>query len=415
MCRRAADRTVKGMDGSSTPDPAPRGRSLAGLFREVSPMQWLVDVVLGIAFVALSLITVRTMGGASLAAMYITVILLTAALMLSRVSPPLALAVAWIGALWQVGTEQQPAPANVAIFVVLFATAAYGSRLVYWTGFVSAFVGAAVIAGYLVVIPQIWQGAGWSLSESATTAVLTFTAALFALLLSWTAGALFRSVLRGRETRRAQRAAEDRASAEEERGRIARDMHDVVAHSLAVVIAQADGARYAAAADPDAATAALATISQTSRAALADVRLLLTQLRHRQSEGPQPTLADLEQLYAQVRAAGVDLRVDVDPTPPGAPPAAVQLAVYRILQEALTNALRHGDSGPVDVGLAWLPDRVELLVRNRVRAEPRSSEPGGHGVIGMRERAQLAGGSLDAGPEADAWVVRAMIPIGAVA
>ena len=153
-------------------------------------------------------------------------------------------------------------------------------------------------------------------------------AAGFALLLSWTVGALVRTAVRAQENREAQRRAEADAAAEQERVRIARDMHDVVAHSLAVVIAQADGARYAAGADPaaagsSAAIEALGTISTTARAALADVRLLLTQLRHPQPEGPQPRLADLEELYAQVRAAGVELRVDVDPAPSREPPAAV--------------------------------------------------------------------------------------------
>jgi signal transduction histidine kinase len=203
--------------------------------------------------------------------------------------------------------------------------------------------------------------------------------------------------------------AESEAASEQERVRIARDMHDVVAHSLAVVIAQADGARYAAATDPRAATGALETISTTARAALADVRLLLTQLRHSQGEGPQPTLADLDALYAQVRAAGVDLRVTVDPMPRADPPAAIQLAVYRILQEALTNALRHGGS-PVEVTSSWYPDRVELHVRNPLGA---GTEPGsGHGIIGMRERAQLAGGTLSAEVDDSAFAVRATLPIG---
>jgi signal transduction histidine kinase len=240
-----------------------------------------------------------------------------------------------------------------------------------------------------------------------------YIAATFALMLSWTAGALVRTAIRARENRLAQQRAEADAIAEQERVRIARDMHDVVAHSLAVVIAQADGARYAAKADPDAATAALGTISTTARSALADVRLLLTQLRHSQADGPQPTLADLEELYAQVRAAGLELRVDVDPAPVAAPPAALQLAVYRILQEALTNALRHG-TGPVDVRLSWHPDRVDLAVRNPLAATvPADAPPGGrHGLIGMRERAQLVGGSLEAGEEAGAFIVRARLPIG---
>jgi signal transduction histidine kinase len=103
----------------------------------------------------------------------------------------------------------------------------------------------------------------------------------------------------------------------------------------------------------------------------------------------------------------VDLRVTVDPMPPADPPAAIQLAVFRILQEALTNALRHGGS-PVEVILSWHAERVELLVRNPLGP---GAEPGsGHGVIGMRERAQLAGGVLEAGEDAGSFVVRATVP-----
>jgi signal transduction histidine kinase len=248
-----------------------------------------------------------------------------------------------------------------------------------------------------------------------------FFAAALALLLAWVTGALARTALRAQETRRAQQRAESDAAAEQERARIARDMHDVVAHSLAVVIAQADGARYASATDPAVATGALETISTTARAALADVRMLLTQLRHRQVEGPQPTLADVEQLYAQVRGAGVELRVDVDPAPPADVPAGVQLAVYRILQEALTNALRHGEPGPVDVGLAWHRDRVVVQVRNPAGETRDTDSPPaelrGHGLIGMRERAQLVGGRLDAGPAGGLFTVQAELPVraGAVA
>nr|WP_208382478.1 histidine kinase [Microbacterium ulmi] len=340
----------------------------------------------------------------------LVVVLFSAALGVRRLSPGLALTVAWAGALVQMAMLRPPSITDLAIFGVLYVTAAYGSRLVFWLGFASAVVGAGVIALYVFVT----GGIGRSLSlQSLSLVAAILVASLFALLLSWTTGALVRTALRARENRSAQRQAEAETIAEQERTRIARDMHDVVAHSLAVVIAQADGARYAAASDPAAATEALGTISSTARSALADVRLLLTQLRHSQADGPQPTLADLEQLYAQVRAAGVDLRVDVDPAPLGEPPAAAQLAVYRILQEALTNALRHGDGGPVDVSLAWRPGRVELAVRNRAADGERAiSGERGHGLIGMRERAQLAGGRLDAGHEGDRFVVRAAIPLG---
>ncbi|MFK4836732.1 sensor histidine kinase [Microbacterium sp. ZW T2_14] len=342
----------------------------------------------------------------------------SAALAVRRLSPALALGLAWLGAVVQIGLGRPPSFSDLAIFAVLYATAAYGVRLVYWAGFASAIVGALVITVYLFVGP-VFAGGGLSW-ETLPLALVVLVAAAFALGLAWTIGALVRTAVRARENREAQQRAEAETVAEQERVRIARDMHDVVAHSLAVVIAQADGARYAAAADPAVATDALATISSTARSALADVRLLLGQLRHQQGDGPQPTIADLEELYAQVRAAGVELRVDVDPAPhrtsaSGEPPAAVQLAVYRILQEALTNALRHGaPGGPVDVRLAWLPDRVELDVSNPMLP---GTPPGrfGHGLIGMRERAQLAGGRLDAAHEFGAFTVRAHIPIGDLA
>ncbi|MFB8145885.1 sensor histidine kinase [Microbacterium sp. NPDC056003] len=401
------------------------------MFRSLKPYQLLVDVVVAGLFAAIALpLEIQytdPLNGFSfgLLSAVVMTLLLAAALAVRRLSPGIALGVAWLAAIAQMSFGRPPGVADVAIFAVLYATAAYGTQRVFWLGFASSFLGAVVITVYLAIGPYFGSGSGvtWS---TIPIALAVLVAAGFALLLSWTVGALVRTSLRARENRRAQERAEAEAVVEQERVRIARDMHDVVAHSLAVVIAQADGALYAIASaastageagvsrpsDPSVATATLATISTTARTALADVRLLLTQLRHSQADGPQPTLADLEALYAQVRAAGVDLRVDVDPAPSGEPPTGVQLAVYRILQEALTNALRHGDGGTVDVRLAWHPARVELEVGNGV-AEPAAPPAAGHGVIGMRERAQLVGGSLAATAEGARFVVRASLPIGA--
>ncbi|WP_457100443.1 sensor histidine kinase [Microbacterium sp. P5_E9] len=393
------------------------------MFRPLRTPQLVVDVALAglfaLVIAPLELQLGRAVDFNALSTVLVT-LLMAGALAVRRLSPGIALAAAWAGAIVQMGFGRGPSIVDLAIFAVLYATAAYGSRLVFWLGFASAIVGAGVITVY--VFGGSMALGGMSLS-SITTALAVLVAALFALLLSWTVGALMRTALRARENRAAKELAEADAVAEQERVRIARDMHDVVAHSLAVVIAQADGARYALAAadsagssresDP-AASAALETISSTARAALADVRLLLTQLRHSQGDGPQPTIADLEALYAHVRAAGVQLRVDVDPAPPGTPPASVQLAVYRILQEALTNALRHGGGAPVSVRLRWLADRVELEVRNPLPVVSGGAAPGaggGHGLIGMRERAQLTGGRLDAGAEAGEFIVRATLPI----
>lgn len=335
---------------------------------------------------------------------------LTAALAMRRLQPGIALVLAWVGAFVQMGFGRQPSPTDLAIFAVLYTTAAYGSRRVFWWGFGSGLAGAAIVPLYLV---------GRGLSEPLTVndwfaAGALLLASGFALMLAWVSGALVRTALRAAANSRAQRAAEAETIAEQQRVRIARDMHDVVAHSLAVVIAQADGARYAAGADPAVASEALATISTTARSALTDVRLLLGQLRHSQGEGPQPTLADLDQLFDRVRAAGVELDVRIDPTPPGEPPAAVQLAVYRIMQEALTNALRHGVDPRVRVRLGWFAERVELSVRNARSTSTSGSTAagGGHGLIGMRERAQLVGGRLTAGPEYGEFVVQATLPIG---
>lgn len=377
------------------------------MFRTLRPSQIVVDLVLA-GLYALLLVPIEissgspTSGGA-VGAVGAT-LGFTVALAIRRLSPGYALVLAWLAAILQMATLNGPRPSDVAIFAVLYVTAAYGSRAVFWAGFASTILGAVVITVYLFVALN-----GLTL-ESLPVALAILVAAGFALGLAWVTGALVRVALRGAEARRARAAAEAEAATEQERVRIARDMHDVVAHSLAVVIAQADGARYAAASDPGAATAALATISATARSALGDVRLLLTQLRHSQGDGPQPSLTDVEGLYAQVRAAGVDLRVDVDPAPTAEPPASVQLAAYRILQEALTNALRHGRGGAVTVALAWRPDHVEVVVQNPADAAA-APAPGGHGLIGMRERAQLAGGTLDAGPDAGSWRVRAVLPL----
>lgn len=389
------------------------------MFRSLKTYQLVVDVVVAGFFALIAMFVEIQLAqgfggdfGVALLSSVLVTLLLAGALAVRRLAPGLSLGLAWAAAILQMSFGRPPSPVDVAIFAVLYATAAYGTQLVFWLGFASSFVGALVITVYLVLGPYF--GSGGVTWTSIPIALAVLVAAGFALLLAWTVGALVRTAVRAGENRRAQVRAEAEAVAEGERVRIARDMHDVVAHSLAVVIAQADGARYAAAADPAVATAALGTISTTARSALADVRLLLAQLRHSQGDGPQPTLADLEALYAQVRAAGVDLRIDVDPAPAGELPAGVQLAVYRILQEALTNALRHGDGGAVDVRLGWLPDHVRVEVENPVAAAGAPAAPG-HGVIGMRERAQLAGGSLTASSEDGRFVVRGTLPIGAPA
>ncbi|GAA4416348.1 histidine kinase [Georgenia halophila] len=205
-----------------------------------------------------------------------------------------------------------------------------------------------------------------------------------------------------------------------ERTRIAREMHDVVAHSLSVVIAQADGGRYAARTDPAAAERTLSTISTMGRDALADMRRILGVLRADPGgEGvaptsPEPQLdgADLETLVAQVRDAGLAVSLvrtgEARPLPPG-----VGVGAYRIVQEALTNVLKHGGPGArVTVLQQWLPDRLVMQVEDDGRGAAASSDGQGQGIMGMRERAELFGGNLTAGPRAGGgFRVRAEIPL----
>lgn len=335
----------------------------------------------------------------------------------------LSLGLAWLTCILEMALGTWPAVvANLLVLVVLASTGASASRLVRRLGFASAPVGAGLATGYTVLGPD-WSSDRYTSSASGLAQWgLVFVALAAVFLLAWTTGFVSRVLAKGREERAAAAEAEREFAAEAERSRIARDMHDVVAHSLAVVIAQADGARYLREQDPEAVDAALTAIAATARAALGDVRELLAQLRHDQGTAPQPELVELDRLYAQFRSAGLELVVHET----GAPLAlrsSSQLAVFRIVQESLTNALRHGDTATqVKVRFDWSPDALELTVLNALRPVAVGGHDaavvgasGGHGVAGMTERAALAGGRLEAAAVGDSFVVRAWLPARAEA
>jgi signal transduction histidine kinase len=195
--------------------------------------------------------------------------------------------------------------------------------------------------------------------------------------------------------------------AAQERARIARELHDVVAHSLAVMVAQADGGRYAAPEDPGAASRALAQIAETGRDALAQMRRLLGVLRAGE-EG-----ADLPGLVRRLATAGLPVELEVEGPARELPPE-VQLCIHRVAQEALTNVLKHADSPRrVKVVLRHLSTEVELTVRDDGRGIA-AGDGQGHGLAGMRERVALHRGTLHAGPRADGgYEVRARLPVRA--
>ncbi|HEX8123676.1 MAG TPA: sensor histidine kinase [Solirubrobacteraceae bacterium] len=226
------------------------------------------------------------------------------------------------------------------------------------------------------------------------------------------AAELHEAAVRADEEREAQAA---RAVADERR-RIAREMHDVVAHSVSVMVVQAGGARRILERDPERAVEAARLIERTGRAALLEMRRLLGVLGSAEEPAamaPQPRIEEIRSLVARAEAAGlpVTLRVDGDPRPL---PAGAEAAVYRVVQEALTNALKHAGSAPTEVSLRWDDECLEVVIADR--GASRSAGPelpsGGHGIVGMRERVRVYGGSLSALPVPEGgFVVRARIPL----
>jgi signal transduction histidine kinase len=351
----------------------------------------------------------------------VTVVGMTAALALRRLSPGLALAVAWVFAVFEMATLQVPDVSNAFIAGVMYTTSAYGSRRVRLAGLVSAILGSVAAAAYMGFDDYrnrlTYETTSTSVPESLQVTLSFFAVVLLLLLLPWLAGLVVRTRRSASMSREAQLLAErdaaraDRAVAvEQERVRIARDMHDIVAHSLAVVIAQSDGARYALKADPAVADQALSTISATARRALGDVRELLGALRHEQGTAPTPEIDDIDRLVDEMRQLGLDVRVEREGDPAGLP-TTTQLAVYRIVQESLTNAYKHGEPGsPVRAALTYRPDTVEIAVVNR-RADDGVRGPGtGHGLVGMRERAVMTGGTMTAGARGDDFAVAVRMP-----
>jgi len=395
---------------------ADRTRTVKGMFRHLRPGRLAFDIAAPSALFLLCLFPFAMSG----IGWVLVLFGMCAALVFRRLAPGIALGIAWVTAIIQMATGQMPNPANLAILAILYATAAYGTPIVRWLGLASVPLGAFAITFYVVVLPYLTPATSYLFNPWIPTfqvdGLLRYGAAVFFVTLigfglAWTLGLLVRTAIRGRESRREAVVAQQEVAAEQERTRIARDMHDVVAHSLAVVVAQADGARYLGTKDPAATEQALATIASTARDALSDVRVLLAQLRYSQVDGPQPTLVDLDRLVEQLHAAGLTVAQETsgDPLTLG---TAQQLAVYRIVQESLTNALRHADvSQEVVVRFAWTPHGLELTVTSSL-AEDRPKAPygPGHGIAGMTERALLVGGWLTAVPDDDRFIVRAWLP-----
>jgi signal transduction histidine kinase len=211
---------------------------------------------------------------------------------------------------------------------------------------------------------------------------------------------------------RAERTREEEARrrVDAERLRIAREVHDTVAHAIAVINVQAGVTAHVLDRRPEQASETLRTIERTSARALGELRATLGMLRD-QGGGPPPGLAQVEELAGLAREAGLEVEVELPP-PPAELLGEVDQAAYRIVQESITNAIRHAGPARVRVSVAWAPGELELLVVDDGRGPCVGDNGGGRGIVGMRERATLLGGELSAGagPEGG-FQVRARLPL----
>lgn len=306
-------------------------------------------------------------------------------------------------------------PIDLAIFLALYSVTVHGPR---WAERV------ALIGGLIGALLAVLAGRG-NVSRLTDLVALLFACGVGAALvvLAWGAGLLRRSQAERRDTlrERAERLERERnqqawLAAAAERTRIAREMHDVIAHSLSIIIAQADGGRYAASSDPAAAGLALETIAETGRAALSDTRRILGILRDDETShalAPAPSSEELDSLFAHIRRAGVPVSQVEMGKPVGLPPGT-SAALYRIVQESLTNVLKHG--GPdvlATVMIEWKPGTIRVVVSDNGRGAASLSDGRGNGLIGMRERAAMLGGALTAGPgPSGGFRVEASLPTG---
>jgi signal transduction histidine kinase len=267
---------------------------------------------------------------------------------------------------------------------------------------------ATIVLGYLAQ-----RGAAEIPNQASTTIVLATLVIAYGYLIG-TRRRLWRELVEGRQREQEQQA---RSSLLEERARIARELHDVVAHHMSVIAVRAETAPYRIPDLPEAVKDDMAETSAIAREALTEMRRLLGVLRSADNGAalaPQPGMDRLEGLVAAVRGAGlaVELRVE------GAQrrlPAGVELSAYRIMQEALSNALRHAPGANATVEVCYEPSRLRLRVHNYpppAGDQRPAPAPPGQGIIGMRERAAMLGGTLTAAPTADGgYLVEADLPL----
>ena len=314
-----------------------------------------------------------------------------------------------------------PVPPQFIILITVYTLAAYGPRWASLSGLVLAMLGIA--SGLVRFGDQVGMTTGGPVLERVPLFLILLFFAESVVLLAWTVGDLARS------RRRTLQALEDRArrleierqqerdlAAADERSHIAREMHDIVAHSLSVIITQADGARYASAQSPELAVRTLGTIADTGRGSLREMRRLLGVLRgdENASTRPLPTLDDIDSLIQSVRRSGVRIACRRIGAPRRELPLGAELTAYRVIQEALTNVIKHaGVDTTTEVTLDYNSRGLAITVDDdgRGAAPDPNTKGAGQGITGMSERVRLYDGTVRAAPRTGGgYRVEAFIP-----
>jgi signal transduction histidine kinase len=343
----------------------------------------------------------------------------------------------WLMAIWALlfalpllARRRSPFGAAAAVFAIGIAGSFWNGTLVTYAG--GNFIGV-LMATFL--FGMLWEregsliGLGIALGAAAfvvhndpNQGLGDFGGVALALTIAWLAGLALgsqlktaASALERADRLEREREAEARAAVAEERARIARELHDIVGHSVSVMTVQASAVRRLLRDDQEREREALITVEETGRAALAEMRRLVGVLRRPEDApalAPQPSLEHIEKLVEQTREAGLptELKVEGDVSPL---PAGIDLTAYRLVQEGLTNALKHSRATHAEVHVRYADGSVELVVRDNGNGNGKG-DGSGHGLVGMRERVAVIGGELAAGPrQSGGYELRARLPVTA--
>jgi signal transduction histidine kinase len=394
--------------------------SLLDWFRRRSPSAVVVDAALAAVLGVVTVVSALVQGELEdqrLTAVGLALLALEVVPLVWRRRAPLVVATVSIAAAAAYGMAELPDPAVLFGPLLAFYTVAASRPRSVSLPFAVAVLGGSALCAAAV---------GGGDADAADIAVGYFSA-----ITAWVVG----DTTRGQRERTAwleQRRAESaRQAARDERLRIARDLHDVVAHHVSVIAVQAEAAQEVMTSQPDRASAAMASAADTARTALGELRRMLGVLRSDQSLAPQPDLDTVDELVESVRHAGlpVSVRTTGEPRPVA---ASVGLTVYRVVQEALTNVLKHAGTCRAEVRLEFGDDELLVTVVDDGTGSPASPPSaagngrgggrsgghgggggGGHGLVGMRERVAAVGGRFAAGPApGGGFEVSARLPLG---